>query len=785
MDELQVGKSRKSRQGAACVDGAENDIRRKLVCTWHAFFARFPHLRPIQLAAIPAILKGKSVVVNAPTAAGKTEAIMAPVIERYIRERRRAAEAPTQTAVVEQAPQPSKSWFDAMGAAKSSQFYSGNRLGNEALGAVKRASKTLGHTDTGVGPAIVLVAPTKALCNDLYRRLREPVEKSGLDIAVRTGDNPTFKLQKPPQVIVTTPESLDSLLARKPAVFKYLSALVIDEIHLLCGSGRGDQLQCLISRLRVLNGHAFQICASSATVPDIQQIARDFLGDSGLVIATESSARQIEATIRTIHSEPNLAIEDTAAIIESMLLESPVRKILAFCNSRTNVENIVHALRSKPRIAAMVFAHHGSLSKEERIRTEQQFLRAQNAACVATSTLELGIDIGDVDRIILLGPPPDVSSLIQRIGRGCRTMQTVYACCLADSPFNSNRFLHLVECARGECLFPDPVSLRPTALVQQALSICLQNPKRWIGKQALYERISPAAQRLYSLEDCEKILENMTSNGLMRKAERGRYVPDAKTEFLFERGYMHSMITERGETDVVDSMTGRTLGSVYLKKSNKDAIAMGGDVRLTLGGTAHSVSYMRDEKIFVKRSEEGSSMGFMALEPPRYSLGLAQSFARFMHVPGDAVYLRCVPQDYDSYANFTPSSGDALRMDVPHPPESLCVDYHVNHFLGTIGACLLQFFFEAQGNAIKKGSFSPFFLRIVRPPSFKRFPDENNLSLLFESYIRAHAGRFARLLQPGPWLNLIPEEAVLRWLLHSIDVHAYARILSDKPVVIL
>ena len=149
----------------------ESRIRNALTCTWHAFFARFPHLRDIQRAAILPILRGESVVVNAPTASGKTEAIMAPILERHLR---------AQSKARPERPQP-----------------------------VRVSKQDDGHVDTGRGPAILLVAPTKALCNDLYRRLVRPVESVGLGIAIRTGDSPGLRIANPPQIIVTTPESLD------------------------------------------------------------------------------------------------------------------------------------------------------------------------------------------------------------------------------------------------------------------------------------------------------------------------------------------------------------------------------------------------------------------------------------------------------------------------------------------------------------------------------------------------------------------------------------------------
>lgn len=772
----------------------EASIRRALPCTWHAFFARFPHLREIQRRAIPMILSGASVIVQAPTASGKTEAIMAPVLERIMRMRQKnrgmtpsvvlargAAEALNSGESAAKAP--TQTWFDGMHAAKSSDFYSGKIRKNDLK--KELSTREASNSEENSNLAVLLVAPTKALCNDLYRRLKRPIADSGFAVSLRTGDNPIIHADKLPDVLITTPESFDSLMARKPAIFRNLDTVIIDEIHLLAGAGRGDQLQCLLTRLRKLVQKEVRVCASSATVPELDRIACDFLGENTKTVSCVASERKIHASIHMIRSDPKEAVEDTANVIVSLLDSSPTCKILAFCNSRMNVENIVFALKSDPRIASKVFAHHGSLSKEERLRTEEQFLRAGNAACVATSTLELGIDIGDVDRIVLLGPPPDVPALIQRMGRGCRTQDAVYAICLADCPFNAHRFLHLVACARAEKLFPDPVAIRPTIMVQQALSVCLQNPKGWIACQALYERLAPSARAIYTLRNCEETLDSMAQNGLLRKVGKCRFVLDSKAQFLCERGYMHSMIADRAETDVVDSVTGRTLGSVYLKKSNKEAVALGNDVSLTLGGTSHTISFIRDKKIFVKRGDESSAAGFMALEPPRYSLGLARDFAQFMHIPNDALYVRCVLQAVDTYKGFTPECGDALKIDVPQLPQSTLVDYHVNHFLGTMGGYLLQLFFENHSISVRKGTRSPFFLRLAQRPSIRQFPDEEQLVVLFEMYIRNNIQKFAKLLQPGPWLNLISEETILTWILKSVDVRAYARVLANKPIVVL
>jgi len=680
---------------------SEERLRLVLERTWHAFFARFAHLRDVQRAAIVPILLGESVLLNAPTASGKTEAVMAPTIERYLQMRER-------------------------------EMSSGH------------------EPETEVGPHILLIAPTKALCNDLFRRLEQPVMRCGVTISTRTGDSPSFNREKPPQVLITTPESLDSLLSRGPRAFLSLRAIIVDEIHLLSAGGRGDQLQCLLVRLRTMNPRPIPCCASSATVPEVERIGREFLGPSARVMTVVQGRREIVHEVRIVSSEPQ-----AADAIAEILLEAPTRKIIVFANARALVENLVLYLRAKPRLASIVFAHHGSMSREERLRTERQFLQARHAACVATSTLELGIDIGDVDRIILMGPPPDVSSLVQRIGRGNRKVQVAHVCCLSTSHFDAKRFEHLIVCAQRESFFPDPVAFRPVAIVQQAFSICLQNPHRWIAKRALYERMSETAKALYNIDSCEAVLNMMVQCGYFRRIDGNKYVPEPKTEFLFDRGYMHSMIVTKDEVDVVDAVTGRNIGSIHLRHTSRDAIMQGSRPALTLAGKSHAVSYMKNAKLYVEQTGHGKGMGFCTLEPPRYSLKLAQDFARFLHIPEGIMAV-----------------------------ESCEGAFLIHHFLGTVGSYFLADFFQRNGCALIPKSRTAFHLRIVSLPMQMTFPDKAALRRSFEGYLRGNLSSLAKLLQPGPWLNLVPEPMVRRWVSASIDMEAYAEYLDQKQIVL-
>jgi len=165
------------------------DIKKKLSRAWNTFFSKFEKLLEIQLKAIPVVLERKNAIVVSSTASGKTEAVVAPLIERFLREE----------------------W------------------------------KNL---------AILYISPTKALVNDIYYRLNGQLEELEVSVSIKTGDNPQFNPNKPPNFLITTPESFDSLLCRHPGSFNDIKAVVLDELHLLDNTYRGDQLRLLLKRLK-------------------------------------------------------------------------------------------------------------------------------------------------------------------------------------------------------------------------------------------------------------------------------------------------------------------------------------------------------------------------------------------------------------------------------------------------------------------------------------------------------------------------------------------------------
>ena len=316
----------------------------------------FTSLRPVQELAGEAILSGKNAVVLAPTAGGKTEASMFPVIAGLMR-----------------------------------------------------------HPPAGVGA--IYLAPIKALLNNQEVRLGDYTQMVGLDRFVWHGDaSQSAKarfIKHPCELLMTTPESLEVMLVspRVPVsrVFADLRYVVVDEVHAFAGVDRGAHLMSVLERLRVLSKHDVQRIGLSATVGNPEYIAQWIKGssqrDSVVVDPPKvASKRQLKILLR----------EDVIDFSREAARASRGKKSLFFCQSRSLSENVADQMRSD---SVEVFVHHGSVSKEERYAAEAKFARGTNACIVCTSTLELGIDVGGLDLTFQANAPSTVSSFLQRMGR--------------------------------------------------------------------------------------------------------------------------------------------------------------------------------------------------------------------------------------------------------------------------------------------------------------------------------------------------------------------------------
>jgi len=458
--------------------------------------------------AIPAILEGRNVVVISPAASGKTEAVVAPAVERLLAE------------------------------------------GGSSQSEVPR-SKAGGRISERGGLAILYVSPTRALVNDLFRRLAEPLAYLELPLARKTGDHPSIDESKLPFMLITTPESFDSLLCRHPRIFTGLAAVILDELHLLDNTPRGDQLRVLLERLRLINA-GVKYYALSATIDDLD-IGTRYFPDP--VVVQVPGRREIDEELMPMDDGwPERVVEE--------LRRRECRKVLCFFNARSYAEGYAKLL-NRPPFVNRVWVHHASLTREVRENVEATMNREKSGLLCCTSTLELGIDIGDIDGVVLVRPPFNVSSLLQRLGRGNRRRSTrLQALGLYLNSWEKFLFETLFECARQGRLYEKSYTPALSVIPQQVLSYLFQ--RRRIG--ATWESVRRILRPLAAGDaPIDLTFRQMIDKGEVVAQRTGIYFTGPAVEPHVESGKIHSNIQDKtfGNYEVHDITTGRHIGTVF------------------------------------------------------------------------------------------------------------------------------------------------------------------------------------------------------------------------------
>ncbi|MGB8734977.1 MAG: ligase-associated DNA damage response DEXH box helicase [Rhodomicrobium sp.] len=357
------------------------------------------------------------------------------------------------------------------------------------------------HETKAQGIHTLYVSPLKALTNDIERNLMRPVAEMGLAVTVesRTGDTPAAKRARqrrsPPNVFLTTPESLMLMLSSSDAVrlFSGLRAVIVDEVHSFAASKRGDFTALALSRLQAVSPQLIRT-GLSATVADPAALAA-WLGAAGAPASVLQSGLPTKPDIRILVPEDAsipyggfMARYAVAAIYEA------IRKAgtsIVFVNTRAQAELMLQMLWNANEDNLPIAIYHGSLDREHRRRTEAMMAAGKIRSVVATAALELGIDWGDVDLVIQVAAPKGVSRLLQRVGRSNHRLDVPSRAYLVPA----NRF-EALECQAaltaidhgqldGEA--PSPGSLDVVA--QHILSCACSGP---VHPDALFEEIRTA-----------------------------------------------------------------------------------------------------------------------------------------------------------------------------------------------------------------------------------------------------------------------------------------------------
>lgn len=428
----------------------------------------------------------------------------------------------------------------------------------------------------------VYVSPLRALNNDMKKNLMEPLEGikqiykelTGSDlndirVAVRTGDTPPSErqsmLKKPPHILITTPESLALILVSPKFRWKLSDVkwIIIDEIHELASSKRGTMLSIMIERLEWFVKKPLQRIGLSATISPLESIA-EFLGgynDDGVprpVMIVDARFYK-KSDIRVLTPNISLVYAGSDELNESIykLLAELIRihrTTLVFTNTRSSTEKVVYKLKKlleKKGVANLdeVEAHHGSLSRNLRLDVENR-LKGGRLKCVVCSTsLELGIDIGYIDLVVLLSSPKSVSRLLQRIGRAGHKITEV----------SKGRIIvvnrdDLVECAvlswaaRNRIIDRSKIPLKPLdVLAQQIIAMSLEQKWNVMDAYRLIKRSYPYKE--LSIEEFKQVLSFL--GGLEHSLEEFRvysklwYDPIEET-FGKKKGIRHIYYLNQG-----------------------------------------------------------------------------------------------------------------------------------------------------------------------------------------------------------------------------------------------
>lgn len=405
-------------------------------------------------------------------------------------------------------PEPFASWFASRGwqpRAHQLAVLDAARAGENALLiAPTGGGKTLAGflpslVELAQGPKAGLhtlyVSPLKALSADVARNLTGPVEamRLGISIETRTGDTRQEirrrQASAPPNILLTTPESLAVMLSQPAAeaLFATLRRVVIDEIHALAGTKRGDQLALCLTRLPALVHRV----GLSATVAHPEPIRRFVAGNARIIRGEGGAAPEIGLVLPQgrLPWSGHMGLSSAPDILARI---AQARMTIVFVNTRAQAELMFQELWRLNEATLPIAIHHGSLEMEQRLRVEAAMAAGRLRAVVATSSLDLGIDWGEVDQVIQVGAPKGISRLLQRVGRANHRMDEASRALLVPA----NRF-EVLECeaaiagvAEGELDGDPPRPGGLDVLAQHILSCACAGP--FLPDQ-LYDEITSAA----------------------------------------------------------------------------------------------------------------------------------------------------------------------------------------------------------------------------------------------------------------------------------------------------
>ncbi len=407
---------------------------------------------------------------------------------------------------------------------------------------------------TGAGFKALYITPLRSLNRDILTRMEWWCRELGLSVGVRHGDTPQNERRKqalnPPDLLITTPESLQALFMGKRLRehLKNVRYVIIDEIHELADSKRGAQLAVAIERLAEYAGE-FQRIGLSATVGNPDDIGRFLCGTRPFSLVEVPVASSLDIGVR-------FAGEDFGAQAKAVgrCLDTP-GSTLVFVNTRVTAEALGHHLYSRGDVEV----HHGSLSRDVRVDAEERFRKGEVRTLIATSSMELGIDIGHIEHVVQFGSPREVSRLVQRVGRAGHQLDAVSRGTVLATGFDD--LLESLVIARraraNECERIVPPAGAADVLANQVAAIAVEYGEIEISRvRGMIERSSVFAGYGPLLDD---VCRQMAEHRLIR-IDGTRIVRTGRARrYLIEN---LSMIHDERKMEIFDMVSRRTVGTL-------------------------------------------------------------------------------------------------------------------------------------------------------------------------------------------------------------------------------
>ncbi len=563
------------------------------------FSRSFPAPTPAQAAAWPLVRAGRSTLVAAPTGSGKTLTAFLAAIDALVQQ---------------------------------------------------------GLTEGGLvdGTQVLYVSPLKALSNDIHINLEQPLAGIGAELqrlglppvdirtAVRTGDTPQAERnamrKRVPHILVTTPESLYVLLGSESGrqMLRDVRSVIVDEIHAIAGNKRGSHLALSLERLEALCERPLVRVGLSATQKPIDAVARFLVGTERpceIVDIGYGRARDLALEVPPVPLEAVMSNDAWALVYDRLAaLAGEHRTTLVFVNTRRMAERTTRHLAERLG-GAVVAAHHGSLAREQRLTAEQKLKRGELRVLVATASLELGIDIGDVELVCQLGSPRSIAAFLQRVGRAGHQVSGVSKGRLFPSSRDD-----LIECAvlldavrRGEL---DTLRIPPAPLDVLAQQIVAEVSSREWQEDALLALLRRAMPYAVLDDATYQALLRMLAEGYTtRHGARGAYLHrDLATRSLRGRrgGRLTALtsggtIADNSDYAVLLEPQGLNIGTV-----NEDFAveSLAGDV-FQLGNTSYRILKIEAGRVRVEDAQGmPPSIPFWLGEAPGRSDELSFAVAR-------------------------------------------------------------------------------------------------------------------------------------------------------------